>query len=57
MTPEEGKKMAGIDPDYHVITMFNDIERGNFPNWTMYIQTMTPSQAEKAGNIVFDITK
>jgi len=37
--------------------MFNAIERGNFPTWVMYIQTMTPEQAEKAGNITFDITK
>lgn len=54
---EEAVRLAGQDPDYHVIDMFNAIEKGDYPEWTMYIQTMTPEQAEKAGPIVFDSTK
>jgi len=57
LDPQEALRLAGIDPDYHVVDLFNAIERGEFPVWTMYIQTMTPEQAEKAGSIVFDITK
>jgi catalase len=57
LDPQEALRLAGIDPDYHVISMFNAIERGDFPEWTLYIQTMTPEQAEKAGDITFDITK
>jgi catalase len=57
MSSEEAVRLAGVDPDYHVVDLFNAIEKGDFPVWILYIQVMTPEQAEQSGSIVFDITK
>ncbi|ANZ74982.1 BA75_02005T0 [Komagataella pastoris] len=54
---EEAGKLAGEDPDYHTGDLFNAIERGEYPTWTCYIQTMTQEQAAKQPFSVFDLTK
>ncbi|RDB26839.1 Catalase [Hypsizygus marmoreus] len=50
-------KLAGDNPDYGTETLFNAIEAGKFPSWTVYIQTMTPEQAENFRYNVLDLTK
>lgn len=50
-------RRAGEAPEYGIDTLFNDIEAGNFPSWTVYVQTMTPEQAEKFRYNVLDLTK
>jgi len=50
-------KLSGENPDYGIESMFNAIEAGKFPSWTVYIQTMTPDQAEKFRYNVLDLTK
>ncbi|KIM76875.1 hypothetical protein PILCRDRAFT_825870 [Piloderma croceum F 1598] len=57
LTNEEAGKLAGENPDYGIQGLFNSIEAGKFPSWTVYIQTMTPDQAEKFRYNVLDLTK
>lgn len=54
---EEAGKLAGENPDYGIQTMFQDIEKGNYPEWDVYVQTMTPEQAESFRYNVLDLTK
>ncbi|CAH0474345.1 unnamed protein product [Peronospora belbahrii] len=49
--------LAGADPDYANRDLFEAIEGGDFPSWTLYIQTMTPEQAKEHKFIAFDVTK
>ena len=30
-------RLAGENPDYGIEKLFNDIENGNYPTWTVYI--------------------
>ncbi|GAA6016108.1 hypothetical protein JCM10207_004446 [Rhodosporidiobolus poonsookiae] len=57
-TAEEAGKLAGENPDYANQDLFEAIERGEHPSWTLHVQTMTPEQAEQPGapNIC-DLTK
>jgi len=50
-------KLAGDNPDYGIQAMFEAIDAGNFPSWTVYVQTMTPEQAESFRYNVLDLTK
>lgn len=50
-------KLASSDPDYSLRDLYNAIERSDFPSWTMYIQVMTYSEAEKHPWNPFDLTK
>lgn len=57
LTNDEAIKMGGENPDHAQQDLFESIEAGNFPSWTLYVQTMTPDQAEKAPFSIFDLTK
>ncbi|KDR70275.1 hypothetical protein GALMADRAFT_255177 [Galerina marginata CBS 339.88] len=50
-------RIAGENPEYGIESLFNTIESGKFPSWTVYVQTMTPEQAEKFRYNVLDLTK
>ncbi|KAK1763180.1 catalase-like domain-containing protein [Phialemonium atrogriseum] len=54
---QEAERMAGVDPDFHNLDIWNAIARGDFPAWKLYVQVMEPEQAEKHGRALFDITK
>lgn len=54
---EEAAKVAGENPDYCQQDLFENIEKGNFPTWTVYIQTMTEAESKKLPFSVFDLTK
>ncbi|KZT19348.1 catalase [Neolentinus lepideus HHB14362 ss-1] len=54
---ETAGRLAGENPDYGIQAMFEAIDSGNFPSWTVYVQTMTPAQAEKFRYSVLDLTK
>ncbi|KAK0520256.1 hypothetical protein OC834_006631 [Tilletia horrida] len=56
-TQEEGVKLAGENPDIHNEELFEQIEKGDFPSWTVSVQTMTEAQAEAFRYSVFDLTK
>jgi catalase len=57
LSQEEGDRLAGEDPFHHTADLFNAIEEGNYPSWTMYLQVMTPKQAEGYRWNIFDMTK
>ena len=40
LTNEEAGKLAGENPDYGIQGLFNTIEAGKFPSWTVYIVSM-----------------
>jgi len=56
-TREEAGKLAGEDPDFATRDLHNAIEKGEFPEWKVYVQIMTPEQVEKYRFNSFDITK
>lgn len=57
LTNEQAGKLAGENPDYGTQSLFESIEAGKFPSWTVYIQTMTPEQAEQFRYNILDLTK
>jgi hypothetical protein len=57
MTNGEAAKIAGENPDYHLLDLHDSIDRGDFPSWTMFIQVMKPEQAETYRWNVFDMTQ
>ncbi|KAJ7621136.1 catalase [Roridomyces roridus] len=50
-------KLAGENPDYGIQSLFEAIESGHFPTWNVFVQTMTPAQAEQFRYNVLDLTK
>ncbi len=56
-TREEAGKIKGEDPDYATRDLFESIERGEFPRWTMSIQVMPEADAAKTSYNPFDLTK
>ncbi|OXB37841.1 catalase [Cryptococcus neoformans] len=57
MTQAEGVRTAGEAPDFHSTDMWNAIERGDYPTWTLYAQVMKPEEAENYCWNIFDMTK
>jgi catalase len=54
---DEAGRLAGAEPDYHVKDLYNAIEAGDYPTWTMCIQIMDPKEAETYRWNIFDATK
>src|SRR5688572_19791893 len=54
---EEAGELASSNPDHATEDLFNAIEKKEFPSWTVYVQVMTPEQAEKFKYSIFDLTK
>ncbi|MEM1504721.1 catalase KatA [Domibacillus sp. 8LH] len=50
-------KLAGENPDYHTEDLFNAIENGDFPSWTLYVQIMPHEDANTYKWDPFDVTK
>jgi len=57
MTPEEGAKIAGIDPDFHTRDLYASIQDGKFPSWTLHVQIMPEAEAYAYNIDPFDVTK
>ncbi|MEG0838633.1 MAG: catalase [Hydrogenoanaerobacterium sp.] len=57
LSDSEAEKIAGMDREYHGKDLYEAIERGDFPKWTMYVQIMTEQQAKEHYENPFDITK
>lgn len=53
----KANELAGSNPDYAIEDLYNSIEKGEFPSWSLKIQVMTPEQAEKHRDNPFDVTK
>ncbi|DAZ92917.1 TPA: hypothetical protein N0F65_011322 [Lagenidium giganteum] len=54
---DEAERLAASDPDYATRDLYNAITEKKYPSWTMYIQTMTPQEAEESDFNPFDVTK
>ena len=48
LTNEEAAKIIADDRESHQRDLYEAIERGEFPKWTMYIQVMPEADAEKS---------
>lgn len=57
LTDAEAEAMIGKDRETHGRDLFESIERGDFPRWTLFIQTMTEAQARDFPFNPFDLTK
>jgi len=57
LTDQEAEELIGKDRESHGRDLYEAIERGDFPKWTMYIQVMTEEQAKSHYENPFDITK
>jgi len=57
LTDAEAEAIIGKDRDSHQRDLYESIERGEFPQWTMFIQVMTMEEAEKMSYNPFDLTK
>src|SRR6202050_2966191 len=56
-TQDEGDQMAAADTDYHQRDLYDHIERGEFPSWTLKMQIMPFEDARTYRFNPFDLTK
>ncbi|XP_046606982.1 catalase isoform X1 [Neodiprion virginianus] len=54
---DKAGQLSGSDPDYGLRDLYNAIANGENPSWSLYIQVMTPDQAETFRWNPFDVTK
>lgn len=54
---DEAAKMAGDDADFHRRDLFESIEKGDFPSWTLSVQVMPYEQGKTYRINPFDLTK
>ncbi len=58
LSPRRAEELAGSDPDYAQRDLFHAIEKGDYPQWTVYIQVMGEDQARNYRKFnPFDLTK
>lgn len=57
LTDEQAAELEGRDRESHHRDLYEAIERGEFPKWTLYIQVMPETDAEKVPYHPFDLTK
>lgn len=57
LTDAEAEALIGRDRESHQRDLYEAIERGEFPRWTMYVQVMPETDAEKYRLHPFDLTK
>lgn len=57
LTDQEAEAVIGKCRESHQRDLFDSIEKGDFPRWTMKIQLMTDEQALKCRFNPFDLTK
>ncbi len=56
-TEEQGQAMAAEDPDFHRFDLWNAIEDGDYPSWTLNMQVMPFEDAADYRFNPFDLTK
>jgi len=56
-TQAEADQLAGVDGDYHQRDLYEAIERGDFPSWTLKVQIMPFEEAKTYRYNPFDLTK
>ena len=56
-TEDEALEHAGENPDYHKQDLWEAIEEGNYPTWTLKVQVMPEEEAEEYDINPFDLTR
>ncbi|MEV6320601.1 catalase [Nocardia sp. NPDC051787] len=56
-TQDEADQMASMDTDYHLRDLWEAIEGGNYPSWTLKMQIMPFEEAKTYRFNPFDLTK
>ncbi len=56
-TNDEANAVIAVDRESSQRDLFDAIENGNFPKWTMYVQVMPEADAETTSYNPFDLTK
>lgn len=56
-TPDEAAQLAGSDADHHIRDLYEAIEGGDFPSWTLSVQVMPYADAAEYRFNPFDLTK
>ena len=54
---DEAVKISGCDPDFHRRDLWESIEAGNYPEWTLGLQVFTQEQADAFSFDILDPTK
>jgi catalase len=57
LTTEVAAKIAAENPDYHTEDLFNAIDKGDYPAWTVFVQIMPLEDANTYKWDPFDVTK
>jgi catalase len=57
LSDQEAEALVGQDRESHQRDLYDSIEKGDFPRWTMYIQVMPEKDAAKLPYHPFDLTK
>lgn len=57
ITDQEAEELVGKDRESNQRDLFENIEKGNFPQWNMKIQVMTEEEAKNCEFNPFDLTK
>ncbi len=57
LTDAEAEALVAKDRESHQRDLYEAIEKGDFPRWTMYVQVLTDEQAQKLPYHPFDLTK
>ncbi|MGH3868182.1 MAG: catalase [Pseudonocardiaceae bacterium] len=57
LTQDQGDQLAGSDGDYHTRDLYQAIERGEYPSWTLKMQIMPFEDAKTYRFNPFDLTK
>ncbi|GAB3311174.1 catalase [Epidermidibacterium keratini] len=57
LTDEEATKIAGEDADFHRRDLYDSIDKGDFPSWTLSVQLMPYDDAKTYRINPFDLTK
>ncbi len=57
LTDEEAAKIVSMDRESHQKDLFESIEKGEYPRWTMFIQIMPEKDADNYEFHPFDLTK
>lgn len=57
LTQDEADRLAGADGDYHQRDLYDAIERGDHPSWTLKMQIMPFDDAKTYRLNPFDLTK
>lgn len=57
LAPADAARIAGTDPDYAQRDLFEAIDRGDYPRWTVCIQVMSEEEAATRAENPFDVTK